>query len=287
MPSWLDVHLASENLTPGQRRILEKMRLAPGDFLMIGVKEFARKTGASPASVTRCVRALGFAHYDAFQKAMKEELLASSTLTNAYNYLMPQHEAHGQESELLFAEQQALQRSLQDLNHDALHKAACEAVAAERIYLLGYGSSSPLMHYLQYRLERLGMVVINLENASNLTILAERCVHMRKKDMVIVSSFRGIYTNIEHLLQYAAAFRIPTLAFTENSDSRISALARWRLPIYRAVTRGFKSLAAPMSIIHLFAMELAKTHSVSGEAITRRLEWFTKYEQELNVKRKE
>ena len=281
MTSWIEHHLASDKLTAVQRRMLRHMARQPGDFLMVSVKEFAERAGVSPASVTRCVRAMGFASYEAFQKTMKERLLATQPLTNAYNYLAPQPAGSWRENELLTAEHEALQSCLHDLDTEALHSAAEATAQAERVYVLGYGSSSVLMHFLQYRLERLGLTVLSLENASQLNILAERCVHMHRRDMIIVSSFRGIYVNIEHLLQYANAFRIPNLAFTENSDSRISTLARWRLPIRRAATQGFKSLAAPMSLVHFFAGEVAKASPLATDAITRRLEWFAKYQQNL------
>lgn len=281
MTSWIEQHLAANELTAGQRRILRHIERQPGDFLMVSVKEFAARAGVSPASVTRCVRALGFEGYEAFQKAMKDQLLAAHTLTNAYNYLDPDLADVQRENKLLAAEQQALQDCLHALDADILQDAAQATADAERVYLLGYGSSAVLMHFLQYRFERLGLTVHNLENATQLNILAERCVHMRKRDMIIVSSFRGIYVNIEHLLRYANAFRIPSLAFTENDDSHISTLARWRLPIRRAAMQGFKSLAAPMSVMHLFAMDVAKASPLATESITRRLEWFAKYQQDL------
>ena len=276
---WLQTRVRGRALSAAQQRIVNALERSPQKFLLVSVKEFAALAGVSPATVSRCINALGYDYGD-FQQEMKKRLFQPQKLTSVYNYLDAGNPAgSGVWPQTLEAEQSTLRRLFASLD-DAVFSGAAAAVAgAERVHIMGYGSSTALLRFLQYRFMRIGLDVVDMSSVSELNMVAEHCVHMdAKRDVLVTVSFRGVYENILHLLRFASAFSIPSIAFSENPDSEISRLSTFRIPIQRAVVNEFKSLAAPMSIMNLFVMETAGLLEPKKASIARRLAWFRKYQ---------
>lgn len=281
LPEWLESRIAGRQLTAGNRRIVKALSDEPAVFLLVSVKEFARLAQVSPATVIRFVRFLGYPGYADFQQELKERLFQPNKLTSVFNYL----EDGGNGSwdiidQIYKAESEELSRSLAALDPATLQSAASLAARAERIHLMGFGSSIALTRFLQYRLMRIGLDVVDMSPVSAINMLAEHCVHMNpRRDVIITVSFRGVYETINHLLHFAEAFNIPSIAFSENADSEISRLSTCRIPIRRAVIHEFKSLAVPMSLMNLFVMQTAAFIDPGKGTIARRLVWFRHYQE--------
>ncbi len=281
LPSWLEKRLAGRTLTAGNRRILKAIAEDPASFMLVSVKDFARLAQVSPATVIRFVRLLGYSAYSEFQQELKANLFQPGKLTSVFNYLEDK-ESNGWNiiEQIRQAESEELARSLAALDQNILQSAASLAAGAERIHLMGFGSSIALTRFLQYRLMRIGLDVVDMTSVSGINMLAEHCVHMMpRRDVIITVSFRGVYETINHLLHFAEAFRIPSIAFSENAESEISRLSTWRIPIRRAVIHEFKSLAVPMSIMNLFVMQTAAFIDAGKSTIARRLVWFRQYQE--------
>ena len=281
LPAWLENRLAGRSLTAGHRRILKALSDDPASFLLVSVKDFAKLAQVSPATVIRFVRFLGYASYAEFQQELKAKLFQPGKLTSVFNYLDDTGNGGWNIIEQIQqAESEELSRSLAALDQNVLQNAASLAAGAERIHLMGFGSSIALTRFLQYRLMRIGLDVVDMTPVSGINMLAEHCVHMTsRRDVIITVSFRGVYENINHLLRFAEAFKIPSIAFSENAESEISRLSTWRIPIRRAVIHEFKSLAVPMSIMNLFVMQTAAYIDSGKSNIARRLVWFRQYQE--------
>lgn len=277
---WLRSRVRGRALSANQQRIVNALERDPQKFLLVSVKEFAAFSGVSPATVSRCVSSLGYGSYGEFQQEMKARLFQPQKLTSVYNYLDAGNPAGaGARRQMLEAEETTLRGLFAGID-DAVFSGAAAAVAgAERVHIMGYGSSTALLRFLQYRLMRIGLDVVDMTSVSELNMVAEHCVHMdAKRDVIVTVSFRGVYENILHLLRFASAFGIPSIAFSENQESEISRLSGFRIPIKRAVINEFKSLAAPMSVMNLFVMETAGFLEPRKASIARRLAWFRKYQ---------
>lgn len=281
IPDWLSDRVAGRKLTAGQARIVAALGEAPENFLMVNVKVFAGLAGVAPATVSRCIQFLGYAGYTDFQRELKEKLFQPHKLTSVFNYL----EADPADSFDLIkrireAETAELQQGLEAIDQATLHEAAMLTASAKRVHLMGFGSSNALLRFLQYRLMRVGLDVVDMTPVSEINMLAEHCVHMNaRQDVIITVGFRGVYDTMTHLLRFAATFQIPSIAFSENPDSEISRLSTYRIPIKRTVINGFKSLGVPMILLNLFVMQTARYFNPGKDTISRRLVWFRKYQE--------
>lgn len=278
---WLVSLAAGRALSAGQKRLLRALAEEPERFMLVTIREFAAAAGVSPATASRCIAHLGYAQYADFQRDLKARLFQPQKLTSVYNYLETERQADlGLTARILEAEREVLSGLFAAVDGAVFHEAAAAAARAGRVHLIGFGSSTALIRFLQYRFLRIGLDVVDMTPVSQLNMLAEHCVHMdARRDVIISVSFRGVYETIVHLLRFAAAFHIPSIAFSENADSEISRLSSFRIPIKRAVIDEFKSLAAPMSLMNAFAMRTAGFLEPKKAAITRRLAWFTKYQE--------
>jgi len=285
LPGWLEQRIAGRKLTSGNKRLVSALCREPASFLLVNVKEFAALAQVSPATVIRFVHFLGYSGYNAFQQDLKEQLRFPNRLTSVFDYLDDSGSGSWNiTSAIREAESAELSRSLEALDPAALQAAASLTANAERVHLIGFGSSNALTSFLQYRLMRIGIDVVDMTRVSEINILAEHCVHMNpRRDVIISVSFRGVYETIQHLLRFAQAFKIPSIAFSENADSEISQLSTYRIPIRRAVIHEFKSLAVPMSLMNLFVMQTAAFLDPGKSAIARKLVWFRQYQEKNDL----
>lgn len=281
VPEWLNSRILNRKLSAGQTRILRALVNEPENFLLVSVKDFALTANVSPAAVTRFVRFIGYDGYAQFQQDLKKRLFQPQKLTSVYNYLDALSPEGKKLTDLIQeAENAELCQSLAAIDPATLSEAASITAGAGRIHVIGYGSSTALLRFLQYRLMRIGLDVVDMTPVSQINMLAEHCVHMNaRRDVILTVSFRGVYDTVTHLLRFAKAFHIPSIAFSENPDSEISRLSTLRIPIKRAVIHEFKSLAVPMSLMNLFVMQVAAFLDPEKETIERRLVWFRKYQE--------
>lgn len=285
LPEWLEKRIAGRKLTPGNKRLILALCREPASFLLVNVKEFATLAQVSPATVIRFVRFLGYPGYSSFQQELKKQLRLPNRLTSVFDYLEnDSSKSWNIINSIQEAESLELSRSLAALDPATLQAAAALTANAERVHLIGFGSSNALTSFLQYRLMRIGIDVVDMTHVSEINMLAEHCVHMNpRRDVIITVSFRGVYETIQHLLRFAQAFKIPSIAFSENADSEISQLSTYRIPIRRAVIHEFKSLAVPMSLLNLFVMQAAAFLDPGKSAIARKLVWFRQYQEKNDL----
>lgn len=285
LPGWLEQRIAGRKLTPGNKRLVSALCREPASFLLVNVKEFAALAQVSPATVVRFMHFLGYSGYSDFQQDLKKQLRLPNRLTSVFDYLEDSNAGSWNiTSAIREAESTELSRSLEALDPVTLQAAASLTANAERVHLIGFGSSKALTSFLQYRLMRIGIDVVDMTHVSEINMLAEHCVHMNpRRDVIISVSFRGVYETIQHLLRFAQAFKIPSIAFSENGDSEISQLSTYRIPIRRAVIHEFKSLAVPMSLMNLFVMQTAAFLDPGKSAIARKLVWFRQYQEKNDL----
>ncbi len=280
LPDWLKARISAAKLTEAHKRVVKALAVDPDDFLCVSVQEFAAKAGVSPATITRLTRVLGYDSYAEFQQDMKERIFQPQitapflsnpdAAANSSNLLRRVHDAETDE----------LERNLKLIDAASFSEAARLTARAEHVYLVGFGSSVALLRFLQHRLMQMGLNVIDMTQVSELNMLAEYSVHIdARRDVIISISFWGVYGTISHLLRFAKAFGIPSIAFSENQQSEISRLSNYRVPIKRAVINEFHSLSVPMSVLNLFTMHIARHKAPAKPSITKRLLWFKRYNE--------
>jgi len=243
-------------LNPRRRDIVRPALEHPQHFVLLSVRDMAKKLGTDPATMVRIAMGLGFESYKDFQRYLHQLSVARATSLD-----MMQSAVEGDTS-LPARLQKSLDQELKNLRglYNSLDMRRLAAVAnrlwkARRILLLGGDLASSLVFYLDYHLNLLGMPV---SHATTPGLAAHGVRSMGAGDVVIGISFRrGLRMTIEGIQQARkqGAFCVGLTDTYVSPVSRFSDevfLASVEMPSFGA------SYAAPIAVLDLLLLACAE-----------------------------
>jgi len=259
------------HLSPRRREIIRPALEDPRQFVLLSVRDLARKLGTDPATTVRIARAMEFESYKEFQIYLHELSIARATSLET----MRSAPAEGSTTSLL---QASLDHELKNLSalYNLVDLKRVAAVAkrvwkAKRILLLGGDVASSLIAYLEYHFRILGLPV----SSATMPGLAVHSVRsLDKNDLVIAISFRrGLRMTIEGVEQA----RKQGAYCVGITDTYLSPMTRFANEFYLASvdTLSFNaSYSAPMALLNLLLVACAEQRH------TRTLELMKKVAEE-------
>ena len=220
----------------------------PREFVLLNVRDMARRLATAPTTVVRIVRALGFESYRDFQHYLHDLSVTSATILDS----MQAAGSTVQPPKFLRDSRKQIQQNFGVvLNHIDLQqvlKIATRIHKANRILLLGGDMASALVNYMDYHLTIAGLPVMAAVAPGRATHLARSS---EKGDIVIGISFRrGLRMTIEGI-ERAKKNGAYCVGIT---DSMLSPLARFsdELLIVPINSLSFAaSYVAPLALIDL------------------------------------
>lgn len=255
-------------LSPRRREIIRPALEDPRQFVLLSVRDLAKKLGTDPATMVRIARAMEFESYKEFQIYLHELSVARATSLET----MRSAPAQGSTTSLL---QAALDQELKNLRalYNVVDLKRVAAVAkrvwkARRVLLLGGDVAVSLVTYLEYHLRILGLPV----SSATMPGLAVHSVRsLGKNDLVIAISFRrGLRMTVEGLEQ-ARKQGAYCIGIT---DTYISPIARFANEVYLASveTLSFNtSYVAPMALLNLLLVACAEDRRMHTLAIVKKV----------------
>jgi len=239
--------LQLQQLSDARCEIILPVLESPRDFVLLNVRDMARRLDTGPATVVRIVRALGFDRYKDFQHYLHHLSVSSSTILDSMRA-----GGNTETSKILSGSRRQIQQNIHFfLNRLDLHQVqniASRIDQAERVLLLGGDMAAPLVDYMEYHLTIAGLPVVAATSPGRATHLARST---GKKDVTIGISFRrGLRMTIEGV-QRANENGSYCIGVT---DSPLSPLARFtnELVIVPINSLSFAaSYVAPIALIDL------------------------------------
>ena len=239
--------LQLQELSDGRREIIRPVLETPREFVLLNVRDMARRLETGPATVVRIVRALGFDSYKDFQHYLHYLSVSSSTILDSM-----QASGNTETSQILRGSRRQIQQNidfiLERLDLHQIQNIACRIDQADRVLLLGGDMAAPLVEYMEYHLTIAGLPVVAATSPGRATHLARSS---GKKDVAIGISFRrGLRMTIEGV-QRANENGSYCIGVT---DSPLSPLARFanELVIVPINSLSFAaSYVAPIALIDL------------------------------------
>ncbi|WP_323765459.1 MurR/RpiR family transcriptional regulator [Marinovum sp.] len=216
----------------------------PGDLASYDAQELARLSGVSKATVSRFVRRIGFANYDAARRAAREE-----RQTGSRHFL-----AHAEDMAVEDPLTRALQEEMGNVaaTFERITPADLEALAeailgARRVWLIGYRISRVFADYLYWQLLKVIPSATVLPQAGE--SLGEYTAEMTGDDLVILTALRRRAANTEPLLEELTRIGTSTLLISDDgmsSDPR----AAWHFRCRIETTSPQFNHAAVFSLCH-------------------------------------
>src|SRR5262245_15376499 len=220
------------------------------------ITELAKETKVSEATIVRSANLLGFDGYPSLQKAVQKLVTQDLTSLERLQVSLEQHELDKPMQRSLKIDMRNLMRLYQHVSREEVDRAVRCLVAAERVVVAGYMSSSPLAVYLGYGLNRLGRKVTTYTEDE---VRAKRAVFdLTSKDLLVGIAFPRYPISLLNLLKIAASRGIPRLGFTDSAASPLANITDPCVFLPFELLAVVDSLAAPISFLSGLMAEVVK-----------------------------
>ncbi len=214
------------SLTRSHRSMADYVLAHPLQAATMPIDELAATVGVSVATANRFARALEFEGYPQFRAAL---VLGFESTLAPVEKLRTKLARSASVAEVLGGVLGGIQHNLeatrQSLDEASARKAVQAILAAERIYIIGYGASSWLGGLMQRNLDAYCDNVQLLANIESPSYAARVLARARPSDLVIAIAFPRYFSATILLARRAREARIPVLALTDRVTSPLAPLA--------------------------------------------------------------
>ncbi len=254
---------------PRNQRVLAKFVLSNYQGVAFAnVKELARLSGVSEATIIRFARALGFSGYPSFQKEVRRLVRADLKGTERFELAGPPDtvaaKAGGKRSIGTTAESSPIEpvilKELENINQLAeLHdpkafRAAVAALAlASQVVSIGSRSTASLAHHLWFGLTKIGLPATRVLSVTTETY--DRLNGLDRRACVVLFSFPRYLRETLRLREFLRKKGVKVLAVTDSPFSPVQGDINLHAPVESASFVGFH--CAPLILINALLHQLS------------------------------
>jgi DNA-binding MurR/RpiR family transcriptional regulator len=256
-------------LTAKRQEVLRPVLEHPRGFVLLSVRDMAKRLHTDPATVIRIVRVLGFANFREFQRHLHDLSIAYATSADTMQAGGAGGDGrHSPVSDAIERDLQNLQALKNTLDSARVVELAKRIYEARKIVISAGDLASFLADYLEYHLTLLGLPVYAATNAGRIVHLTRA---LSKEDLVIAISFRrGLKQTVEGAKQ-AKHHGAYLVAIT---DTFLSPLARLADETFLAgiETPSFgASYAAPVALLNALLAACGQIRRLETMEIVREI----------------
>lgn len=262
-----------ERLTPGQRRVIDRLLTDTRYAAVISAPELAQEVGVSESTVTRAAQALGFAGYPDLQTRLREQF---------FSPLPERIEQHIHELgdtmesaviRVILEDAESVRLTAEDLMPDTLRATVDALVSARRVFVFGSRGSYGLALMLAMGLRLLldDARVINQAAGD----LADQIMTLDDQDALVAISFRRVDRVTVKVMEHARGVGASTIAITDVLYSPIARMADQSLIARLGPLRLMPSYAAGASLVNalITAVSLQTLDSAASRMQTAERLW--------------
>jgi len=255
-------------LSPKRQELFRPVLENPREYVLLNVRELARKLKVDPATALRVALKMGFGSYREFQHYLHELSVSQATSLDT----MQTSKAKGSSlsahvREAVDLDLRNLQRLRNALDSERIAALARKIHQARRIVVLGGDLAANLVEFLHYHLILLGLPAVTATSSGE---AAHLCRSLGRGDLLIAMSFRrGLRQTVEGL-QRASAGGAYCVGI---ADTLVSPIARFADECFIASveTPSFgASYAAPMCLLNGILAACGHYHRRSSMALLRK-----------------
>ena len=256
-------------LTAKRQEILRPVLEQPRGFVLLSVRDMAKRLNSDPATIVRIVRVLGFANFREFQKHLHD--LSIAFATSADTMQSGESMRDGRTSYVA----DSIERDLKNLhalknmlNPARLSELAKRIYSSRRVVILAGDLASFLADYLDYHLTLLGLPVFSATTAGRIVHLTRS---LSSDDLVIAISFRR---GLKQTIEGAKQARERGAHLVAITDTFLSPLARSANETFLAgieTTSFGASYVAPVALLNSLLAACGQIRSSETLQIVREI----------------
>lgn len=181
------------SLSAQQREFIQQTFEHPSDYVLLSLRQVARKLGVDPSTFLRWLRALGFRQYADFRTYLHERSIAQATSIEALEKTPHNSGVGGLINGSIQGDLKNLHALEKSIEPDRVLTFAKKLWTARRVVILAGDMSASLGVYLEYTLSMIGL---NALHAATPGDMVHRTRSLQKNDVTIAITYgRGhIYT---------------------------------------------------------------------------------------------
>ena len=250
------IKMKSATFSKGQRLIAKYIEEHSDKVAFMTASRLGATVGVSESTVVRFATEIGYSGYPALQQAMQE--MIRSKLTSVQRLEMTSSNIAPERllDAVLEQDIDILRRTKETVNREDFYRAADALQRAQRVYILGAGSSLALATFLSHYF-RLVFDTVHLVEATSEATILQQMIHAGEGDAIIAISVPRYSKKAAKALQYASDRGVSTIAIT---DSPLSPLARHASHVLLArsdMVSFVDSLVGPLSLINALIVTVA------------------------------
>ncbi len=250
--SFLDrVRAILSDLPASERRLAQFTLDFSGDLSSYNASELASLAQVSNATVTRLIRRLEYANYEAARKQIRTERTddAFTSLSQPLSAGEATLHAHLQDS------YSKLGNTYRHLSHSVLLEASQAISRARQVWLVGLQANYFLAGHFHWHLSKL-MPGVRLIPGAGQTV-SEYLADIRQQDVVIVFDLHPRLNNMPELIQRLET-RCADIVLITDQDYKERPKTRWSLPCQPGSEQLPDNSVAVASLSHLLLSEILK-----------------------------
>lgn len=268
-PHAINLQERLHKLTAKRQEILRPVLEQPRGFVLLSVRDMAKRLNTDPATIVRIVRVLGFANFREFQKHLHD--LSIAFATSADTMQSGESMRDGRPSYVA----DSIERDLKNLhalknmlNPARLSELAKRIYSARRVVILAGDLASFLADYLEYHLTLLGLPVFSATTAGRIVHLTRS---LSSDDVAIAISFRR---GLKQTIEGAKQSRERGAYLVAITDTFLSPLARSANETFLAgieTTSFGASYVAPVALLNSLLAACGQIRSSETLQIVREI----------------
>lgn len=238
------------SLTVPQQKIAQFVLDHPFKVAIYAIDEFAAAVGTSTASANRFVKALGYDGYAAFRQDIIKGF--ESVLDSVHRLKNEQKTANSLQQicdQVLSEAERNIALTRKTITNESCEQAVQMILNANRIFILGFGSSAYLSSLMERRLFPYKNTIFPLNSPGGIAEAVRKLTFANKEDLIIVISFPRYLNDTVLLAKSMYEKGIPILAFTDKLTSPIVPYAQCTLYTHSDTQFGQNSEATTLAYI--------------------------------------
>jgi DNA-binding MurR/RpiR family transcriptional regulator len=263
-PNW---HARINRLSPKRQELVRPVLEDPRSFVLLSIREMAKRLHTDTATTLRSIRGMGFTGYRQFRHYLHELTIAHATsldsmlASGARDSDIPSHVLGS-----LDQDQKNFSTFRNTLDTKQLARLAQRMWAARRILVLGGDLAAALVFYLEHHLLMLGLPVFPGTTPGRVVHLVRTA---GKKDLVLAISFhRALRQTVEGMTQ-AKERGAHCVGITDTFVSPIARFAHESLIVSVDTYHFGDSYVGPMALLNVMLVACANYRRKYSLALAR------------------
>jgi DNA-binding MurR/RpiR family transcriptional regulator len=244
----------SQGLSKNQRLVAKYIHGEYQKVAFATIKQLARQSGVSEATIVRFVKQLGFKGYPAFQKEVRRMVRADLKGNERFHLAQDsKRRPPGSLSRIIQKEIENLSALEGSLDEGSLEKAVSAISKAREVLVVGTRSTAPLAHHLWFGLTKLEKKATRIMAITTETY--DTLDHLDRNSLIILIGFPRYLREWCDLLRFSMERGLRTLILTDSPFSALAGEINLYVPAESVSFMGFH--CAPLVLINAILNELS------------------------------